>query len=48
MVRTEPKEHLMTNVLDLQALELPQEEADALASTQSNHCNDTSSISIFC
>ncbi|MDX3132616.1 class III lanthipeptide [Streptomyces europaeiscabiei] len=38
----------MANILDLQALELPQEEAEAMNSTQSNHCNDTSGISIFC
>ncbi|MER5372443.1 MULTISPECIES: class III lanthipeptide [unclassified Streptomyces] len=40
----------MANILDLQALELPQEQTEAgpLNSTQSNHCDDTSSISLFC
>ncbi|MYT30898.1 MULTISPECIES: hypothetical protein [unclassified Streptomyces] len=38
----------MANILDLQSLELRDEDVHALDSGQSDHCNDTSGISIGC
>ncbi|GAA0432299.1 hypothetical protein GCM10010357_62360 [Streptomyces luteireticuli] len=38
----------MANILDLQALEAPQEDMALAGSTQSNHCDDTSSLSMWC
>ncbi|WP_406478517.1 SapB/AmfS family lantipeptide [Streptomyces platensis] len=38
----------MANILDLQSLELRDEDVVALGSGNSEHCNDTSGISIGC
>ncbi|MFF4601715.1 class III lanthipeptide [Streptomyces sp. NPDC001339] len=38
----------MANILDLQAMEIPQEDMLSADSGQSNHCDDTSTISVFC
>ncbi|QHC21370.1 SapB/AmfS family lantipeptide [Streptomyces sp. GS7] len=38
----------MANILDLQSLELRDEDIVALGSGNSEHCNDTSGISVVC
>lgn len=38
----------MANILDLQALEIPQDDVAPAGSGQSSHCDDTSTISVFC